>query len=61
MIDVSLVHMCQCAASDQILKIQEGIMDLQRLTSIDGVPCVQLIPRPSNAYPDYVNVENYSG
>jgi len=45
--------------TDQLALIEEGIADLQRLTDIDGVSCIQILPRTTQT--DYISVENYSG
>jgi hypothetical protein len=39
--------------------IEAGITDLVELTKVNGVTCVQILPRQSE--PDFVFVENYSG
>jgi hypothetical protein len=43
----------------QIDLIEAGIADLQKLTEVNGVQCIKILPRSTQT--DYISVENYSG
>jgi len=45
--------------ADEVARIEAGIEDLQRLTMVDGQPCIQIRPRSTQG--DYITIENYSG
>jgi hypothetical protein len=54
-----LIFLCVHAANEQIDLIEAGIADLQKLTEVNGQPCIKIQPRTTET--DYISVENFSG